>query len=37
MSNIERDPAERRCGEDRLLRGIDVIEPREVPLGGPGP
>lgn len=35
MSNIERDPAERRCGEDTLLRGIDVIEPREVPLGGP--
>ena len=35
MSNVEPDPAEQVCGEDEPTRGLEVIDPREVPLGGP--
>lgn len=35
MSNIEPDPSEQLCGEDEPALGLEVIEPREVPLGGP--
>lgn len=35
MSNVDPDPTETRCGEDQPARGLDVIDPREVPLGGP--
>ncbi|EGX56058.1 hypothetical protein SZN_29787 [Streptomyces zinciresistens K42] len=36
MSNTETRPAELKCGgEDRPERGIEVLAPREVPLGGP--
>jgi redox-sensitive bicupin YhaK (pirin superfamily) len=37
MSNLERDPAEVTAGVDTVVadRGVEVLEPREVPLGGP--
>lgn len=34
MSNQERDPGEVVC-EDRPGKGIEILSPREVPLGGP--
>lgn len=35
MSNLERNPAEVECGKDAMDPGTSVVEPREVPLGGP--
>ncbi|HEU4490500.1 MAG TPA: pirin family protein, partial [Jiangellales bacterium] len=38
MSNLERDTAETRCGGAGLATAVpthEVLEPREVPLGGP--
>ncbi len=40
MSNIEADPAELACGDrpeaaDPLRPAVEVLTPREVPLGGP--
>lgn len=35
MSNLEVDPAELVCRDDAARTGIEVLEPREVPLGGP--
>ncbi|MGD8150643.1 pirin family protein [Ornithinimicrobium sp. Y1694] len=35
MSNPERDGAEVECGADGQHGGVEVITPREVPLGGP--
>ncbi len=35
MSNQESDPDEVVCGAEESARGVEVIEPREVPLGGP--
>lgn len=35
MSNIEPDPSEQLCGEDEPAQGLEIIDPREVPLGGP--
>ncbi|UFS59084.1 pirin family protein [Subtercola endophyticus] len=36
MSNLERDPAEvTECSNAEPLADIQVLEPREVPLGGP--
>lgn len=35
MSNGEREPAEVRCGPAAPARGVQVLEPRDVPLGGP--
>ena len=34
MTNPERDPAEIRCEAGRRVAGVEVIAPREVPLGG---
>ena len=35
MSDLEKNPAERQCGGDEQQAGVEVIPPREVPLGGP--
>ncbi|QEO09185.1 pirin family protein [Protaetiibacter larvae] len=35
MSNLERDPQELVCVVDASTSGVEVLEPREVPLGGP--
>lgn len=35
MSNLEVDPVEIACGEDRSDAAVELIAPREVPLGGP--
>ena len=35
MSNLEKDPAEIVLTLDAELGGVEVLEPREVPLGGP--
>jgi redox-sensitive bicupin YhaK (pirin superfamily)/predicted GNAT family acetyltransferase len=35
MSNLELDPPETLCGDDQPGAGVEVIEPRDVPLGGP--
>lgn len=35
MSNLEEDPVELVCGDDDVRTSIEVLEPREVPLGGP--
>ncbi|WP_158865971.1 pirin family protein [Leifsonia sp. AG29] len=36
MSNLEREPAEVVAGGDLLTRpDVEILEPREVPLGGP--
>lgn len=35
MSNLDRNPAETICHAASGTRGVDVLEPREVPLGGP--
>lgn len=37
MSNLERDPAEVTVGGETIVadRGVELLEPREVPLGGP--
>lgn len=35
MSNVEPDPTEQLCGEDEPTQGLEIIDPREVPLGGP--
>ena len=37
MSNLERDPAEVIVGDDVVVAdaGVEILEPREVPLGGP--
>ncbi|TQL49750.1 pirin family protein [Ornithinicoccus hortensis] len=35
MSNVEVDPVEIACGEDRAEADVELIPPREVPLGGP--
>ena len=34
MSNLEAAPAEVECSANRVA-GIEVLHPREVPLGGP--
>ena len=34
MSNLETAPAEVACSASQLA-GIEVLQPREVPLGGP--
>ncbi|MEN2736421.1 pirin family protein [Microbacterium sp. X-17] len=37
MSNLERDPVEVLAGDDVVVAdaGVEILEPREVPLGGP--
>ena len=35
MSNLEADPAETVCVAEPAAEGIEILEPREVPLGGP--
>lgn len=37
MSNLERDPVEVLAGDDVIVAdaGVEILEPREVPLGGP--
>lgn len=37
MSNLERDPVEVLVGDDEVAAdsGVQILEPREVPLGGP--
>ncbi|MDP9884304.1 redox-sensitive bicupin YhaK (pirin superfamily)/predicted GNAT family acetyltransferase [Sinomonas atrocyanea] len=35
MSNLELDPPETLCADEPAVQGIEVIEPRDVPLGGP--
>lgn len=35
MSNLELDPPETLCAESPAPPGVEVIEPRDVPLGGP--
>jgi redox-sensitive bicupin YhaK (pirin superfamily) len=35
MSNLEVEPAEVVCTDDAVVSRIEVLEPREVPLGGP--
>ncbi len=35
MSNVEAHPDEVLCGDDAPADGVEVIAPREVPLGGP--
>ena len=35
MSNLDRDPAETICRAAIGTGGVEVLEPREVPLGGP--
>src|SRR6187402_3584452 len=35
MSNLEKDPEELVCVVDPTTSGVEVLEPREVPLGGP--
>lgn len=35
MSNAEREPAEVRCAPAAPARGVQVLDPRDVPLGGP--
>lgn len=35
MSNLEVAPPEVECGEDVTDAGLEIIAPREVPLGGP--
>ncbi|WP_166868617.1 pirin family protein [Salinibacterium sp. ZJ70] len=35
MSNLERDPQELVCAAVLDASGVEVLEPREVPLGGP--
>ena len=37
MSNLELDPAETLCGteDERARPALEIIEPRDVPLGGP--
>jgi redox-sensitive bicupin YhaK (pirin superfamily) len=35
MSNQEVDPGEVVCGEEGAPNGVEILEPREVPLGGP--
>ena len=35
MSNLEAEPAELVCDEPPAGRAVEVLEPRDVPLGGP--
>ncbi|MCD1570554.1 pirin family protein [Agromyces mediolanus] len=35
MSNLERDPVELRCHAEGAGAAIEVLHPRDVPLGGP--
>ena len=35
MSNLERDPQELVCVAEPDVTGVEVLAPREVPLGGP--
>lgn len=35
MSNLEADPAETVCVAEPTPDGVEILEPREVPLGGP--
>lgn len=35
MSNLERDPIELRCPAEGAGAAIEVLQPRDVPLGGP--
>lgn len=35
MSNLESDPAETVCVDEPGTDGVELLEPREVPLGGP--
>lgn len=35
MSNLEKEPQELVCVVDPTTSGVEVLEPREVPLGGP--
>ncbi|QIX28100.1 pirin family protein [Nocardioides sp. JQ2195] len=35
MSNLEKDPPELRCTTGNTDDGIEILPPREVPLGGP--
>jgi redox-sensitive bicupin YhaK (pirin superfamily) len=35
VSNLEKDPAEVLLAEPQSRGGVEVLEPREVPLGGP--
>ena len=35
MSNLESDPAETVCVAEPGAEGVEILEPREVPLGGP--
>ncbi|MEO8261884.1 MAG: pirin family protein [Pseudolysinimonas sp.] len=35
MSNLEKDPAEVLLADEPNKSGVEVLEPREVPLGGP--
>jgi len=35
MSNQEVDPGEVVCGEGKAPAGVELLEPRDVPLGGP--
>ena len=35
MSNLETEPAEVVCDEVPETRGVEILEPRDVPLGGP--
>lgn len=35
MSNLEPDPAETVCVAEPGAEGVEILEPREVPLGGP--
>ncbi|AXH96220.1 pirin family protein [Ornithinimicrobium avium] len=35
MTNLDPKPQERVCGDDAVRAGSTIIEPREVPLGGP--
>ena len=35
MSSLESHPSEKVCGQDPASPGVSLIDPREVPLGGP--
>ncbi len=35
MTNDEPDPQDHDCAVDRVDAGVEIIEPRDVPLGGP--
>jgi len=35
MSNLERDPVELRCHAEAAGSAVEVLRPRDVPLGGP--